>query len=674
MAANSQLSEQALRAYAYLTASFRTKENSADIVDCLLPFISAAILKDPTEPVDVERVRVNLADFGLDIPLYAIEQMLPRLQRDGIVEWNDVAKRHIPNTQTAKTKSSLPQLPEAFDSLEELLSGYAAALDVEEPPLSANWADALISFLKDRYAGRNVKVFKADGVMSSASPEIQSVIVGLFVQDCATNNLEAFSSIEKIYTGIQIEDFVQNIQSLGQSSDYGELWVFYDTSVLLRLLGTSGKLLQNASLEMHNTLQSLGAKTYYLSQNGNEVENILGTLSSAYERGQEIYNETADALTDGEITIGDIRDLAGTFESRLSMLNIFPFIYDYNSRKIEEKFQIDEVEFSEALKSAALRRERIYSVQNALNDAGAVNLMFRLRKGRPARNIGDAKVIFVSRNSLLQREARNFAIRHTDTYDESSIPPVLTNGQITTAAWLADSKTLQPSKLSQELLARCYAAVQPSSEWAEEFGKALEEFKSENPEVVADRANAILFLSAARKAARETTFNDPTLLKKANTVEIFRRAAEEARLAEVERERKSIEERERIKVEHQEALAVAENQWEANATQRAEIARAAGLEEAAGANQSRLERRGEQFAKRVVMGLQALTILSLSGILLLGPSLGEPGSIFRACAWVAVGIVTILAISDLVGISIVRRFFDEVRDWLKDKYINFLAG
>lgn len=673
MASESELSNQALHAYAYLTASFRTQAGSADIIDCLLPFLSVAILRNPSEPVDVERVRENLSDFGLDIPLYAIEQMLPRLQRDGIIEWNDIARRHMPVPERAQEKSQLPQLPEAFDEVELLLSQYAKSLSIDKPPLSETWSDALISFLKDRYSGANVKVFKAEGILSSATPEIQSVLIGMFIQECSIRNPQAFSAIEKIYTGIQIEDFVRNVQSLGQTSDYGDVWIFYDTSVLLRLLGTSGIILKEATLEMHHTLQSLGAKTYFLHQNGNEVENILVTLSSAYERGQEIYNETADALTSGEITIGDIRDLAGTFEARLSQLNVYPFIYDYNARKIEEKFQIDEIAFSDALKSAALRRERIYSVQNALNDAGAVNLMIRMRKGRPSREIGLSKALFVSRNSLLQREARNFAILKTDEYDESSIPPVLTTGQITTAAWLADSKALEPSKLSRELLARCYAAVQPTSEWAEEFGKALEQFKSENPDVVADRANAIIFLTAARKAARETTFNDPTLLKKANTVEIFRRAAQEARAAEEERARAEQIRLAEVSAAHESQLIAARQAWEAESNSNAEAARAEGRSIAEGESRDRLEARGDRFAYRAVASMQILTILAMTAVLLFGPEMKKFGNVAHFLGWIGVAFVTVLAVSDLVGFSLVRRYFDRVRHRVRSRYITFLS-
>ena len=118
------------------------------------------------------------------------------------------------------------------------------------------------------------------------------------------------------------------------------------------------------------------------------MQNILDSLEGAYSRGKEIYGETADAILAGEISIGAIKDLTGTFQTRLGALNIFLFEYNYSVRKSEDSFQIDEKLFAEALKSEALKSERGYSEQNATNDAHVLALILRLRKGRPARDIG----------------------------------------------------------------------------------------------------------------------------------------------------------------------------------------------------------------------------------------------------------------------------------------------
>lgn len=369
--------------------------------------------------------------------------------------------------------------------------------------------------------------------------EIETFLVARFVQVMEARDPHTFADITKVFTGVLIEDFISNIQEVGSPDSYKGLAVFYDTAVLLRLLGTSGLLLQTATLEMHTTLQALGCNTYYFDQTATEVQSILDTIAAAYSRGQEIFGETADAIHHREISIGQIRDLTGTFQTRLGALNVFPFEYNYRARKNEDYFQISESDLAEALKSGALVKDRGYSGTNAANDAGVVALVIRLRRGRPARNIGSSHFILISKNSLLQRVSREFVQNHTDHYDSSSVPPVLTMGQVTTAAWIAATKTLEEHKVSKELLAACYAAVQPSEAWADEFARVMEKFTEENPEFVADRANAMLFLNTARNVARDESLNQPLVLKKINVAELFRKAAE----AEDEASKRADEER-----------------------------------------------------------------------------------------------------------------------------------
>jgi hypothetical protein len=666
--------ERALRAYAYLTASFRTQEQVVDVFDCLTPFLSAAIKEQNDRPVDIQSIVERVKRYGLDVPFYVVEQLLPRLAKQGIIEWNAVAKAFIP-CNSGGGVDDFPALPDSFDAIEPALATYAKSRGISKPPLSVSWSEALIGFLKESYSGRNIRAIQAQGVIVADTPEIESFIVASFLREIAYADSELFDHVVRIYIGVLIEDFITNVQALQQSTDYSRLHIYYDTSILLRALGTSGRILHEATLQMHHTLQALGAKTYYLGHTSTEVENILTTLAAAYERGQEIYNETADALLDGEITIGQIRDLAGTYESRLAKLNVFPLPYDYSVRKNEEYYQVDEIAFSEALKSAALKRERVYSVQNALNDAGAVAVILRLRRGRSAKDIGKSHAIFVSRNSLLQRVARQFAIKNTDHYDEGSIPPVLTTGQITTASWLAEGRTLEPAKVSKELLAACYSAVQPSAEWADEFAHALEEFRKENPDVISDRADALLFLQSARHAARDASFNDPTILKKINTAEMFRKAAEDARRVEEERAAAAAAEHEnQLRRDEERAAAYeAEKSELARSLQEQHEATLAASVEAASSDafmraKAEAEERADRKAGRLgsfVVNLVRLPFALLAAYLIVFVNdIGEPGSAYR---WLAIAFclaITALAICDLVGMPFARRFFDSVRQRL----------
>ena len=669
--------ERALRAYAYLTASFRTEGRVADIFDCLTPFLSAAIKEQSNQPVDIQTIVERVRRYGLDVPFYVVEQLLPRLAKQGVIEWNAVAKAFIP-CDLGNGIEQFPSLPESFDAIEPALSEYAKSKGISNPPLSSSWDEAIINFLKETYSGKNIRTIQAHGVIVADTTEIESFIIASFLQNISEKNVELFDHLVRIYTGVLIEDFISNVQSLQQSTDYSRLNIYYDTSILLRILGTSGTILHEATLQMHHTLQTLGAKTYFLGHTSTEVENILTTLAAAYERGQEIYNETADALLGGEITIGAIRDLAGTYESRLSSLNIFPLSYDYNAHKNEQYFQIDEILFSESLKSAALKKERSYSFQNALNDAGAVAVILRLRRGRSAKDIGKSISIFVSRNSLLQRVARRFAIEHTDHYDEGSIPPVLTTGQITTASWLAEGRNLEPSKISKELLASCYSAVQPSAEWANEFAHALDEFRKEHPDVISDRADALLFLQSARHAARDASFNDPNILKKINTAEMFRNAAEEARRAEeerisaasaekVERERQDAERSAKFEAEKAELVRSITQQHEETLSREKKLTVDRVRDESRRETEDRAKRKSLRLAAFLVNVLRIPFAIVAAYLIVFVNDIGSSGSFIRYFAIFVCLSVTILAVLDLFGLTFVRMLFDKFRNKLSRK-------
>jgi hypothetical protein len=270
--------------------------------------------------------------------------------------------------------------------------------------------------------------------------------------------------------------------------------------------------------------------------------------------------------------------------------------------------------------------------------------VLRLRKGERARDVAQSRYIFVSRNNLLQRVARRFVFEHGD-YDSTNVPPVLTVGQIATIAWFVASKTLEPIKVTKELLANCYNAVRPNTGWAQEFANALDNYKKNNPEEFEARAKSAIFLGAARALAREESLGQTPLLRKVNFAQLLARAAREA------------EERERKK---QDALGDLESAAEA----RGQMIGAMG-------QMARSAQRIQMRARRVVsilkwatvsaavLGITAIYISDESGYLL-------PGSPMRI---ISVAILTTLlgiSILDLFGLKFATRIVQPVENWATD--------
>lgn len=349
--------DRKLRAYAYLTASFRDRRNIHDALDCLMPFVIAALEEQYGSALDLDAIASYVASLGLRIPVYVLEQLTGRLVEGGHVQWDRPLRKHVvsPPTANMDTKQiSDKQIGNAFYQIENRLQGFAAQHGVSQPPLSPNWSDALITFFKSEQASEVMRSVELRGALIGNTSQLESFIIASFVQHCEKHDIDVFSELVTVFTGILIEDFIENIQNIGAPNSFSRLSIYYDTTVLLRLLGTSGRLLQSATSDMHRTLQDLGCRSYYFDFVEVETLRILEALLTAHSTGENLYNETAEAIYSGEISISDVREIAATLTVRLGSLNIFPFVYNFASRKIEDAFQIDETRFAESLMASNL--------------------------------------------------------------------------------------------------------------------------------------------------------------------------------------------------------------------------------------------------------------------------------------------------------------------------------
>lgn len=664
-------SDRAVRAYAYLTASFNVQRDVNDVLDCLLPFVSAVVNRGGgAYPVELQSLSDGLANFGLKIPIYAIQQMLSRLAQRGLLEWNAIARTYMPTRALAEKVDSSPtlSLSESFESLHSEIECFARNLGLDAPLSSSSWPDALIRFLRSEKARDALKTARIKDAIVSNPDDVETFVIARFIQETARLRPDIYSDIIKVFTGILIEDFISNIQETGSDGGYEDLNVFYDTSVLLRLLGTSGDLLRVATLEMHTTLQELHCRTFYFDRTATEVQNILDSLHSSYSRGQEIYGETADAILAQEINIGTIKDLAGTFRERLAEFGIFIFEYNFSSRQNEDIFQIDEGSFAAALKSDALKNDRAYSGQNADNDAHVLALILRLRRGRAARDIGKCRYLFISKNSMLRRVARRFVIDHDDKYDESSIPPIFTVNQITTIAWIAATKKLDEHKISRELLASCYAAIQPSEGWATEFARVFENFQTDNNDLVSARANSMLFLNTARMIARDESLNQPVVLKKLNFAQILRTAAQAEDAAAAKRQEEQERQNLEIKRAQDEMIGVAKQQADAQARadERAKLARATEAKTKVVAD--RLANIVLRFVQIFIFFLFALSLCN--DIFEFWPAPTWQHWLFS----IILGLLTLFSFLDVLGIKFVHGLLLRFHEGLSARFFGTLVG
>lgn len=632
------------KAYAFLYAAFKRTEISSnpvrDALDCLIPFSAPYLNTIVGKQVTVDGVQQYLkSTFGFDIPLYAVEQMFPSLQKSGYIEYNKNIRRHYAKQQTIRHDVIKSEIETDFDYLAEKLSEFANDKGFTQSPPSGTWGEALITFLKSSTDRANVKPAIVKGALLDPG-KLESAIVGAFIKYLHSYQSTHFTKLLNVFMGVLVEEFIASVSEIGAVDLKRPVHVCYDTGVLLRLLGCSGKLLKTATDELTRYLQDLGYQTYYFSGNETEVAGILDTLIHVKDTGGELEGETAEAISLGEVNMTQIRMLQNTFPERLAALGVFPADRLEPSVSDNAKHQIDERGFTVYLKEQALAKRRSYSIQNRENDAGYLAAIMRLRKRVTTRDLASCGYIFVTSNKLLAQVSRRYLIMQK-VIKPQHCPPILSVGQIATIAWLMKDQALVPEKAGRELLSNCFAAVRPDQEWFRHFRAGVEEVKGNIEEYGKDPSN-VLTLQAARRIAQEQSFGESAIVRELNMVEILSRAEQENERALREKESQAAADREAAV---QSAVAEARREADSlNAANRREVA----------------YRKADSIVRFLkLLAVAAFIVASGYAIYLSNIGSATVESLILSGLFL---FINALSFMDLLGVKLVRRIFARLRE------------
>jgi hypothetical protein len=546
-----QGASRAAKTYAFLQATFARSASSdspvRDAVECLVPFIRPFLLKYPGRQVDLTALQEFLkSNFCLEVPLCALHQLLPSLAKLGYAEYRKATKIYVAKSTKDASKDEVDKFSLAkeeidteFDEITKRLELYANDLGAAIIPPSGSWGATVISFLKLKLPEETPKFALVKGAMINPHVIERTVVAG-FIRDSYYKEPHYFQMILRIFMGSLIEDLISTIGGVGSRDHLKKLVVFYDTDVLMRALGCCGFLLQDATVEMTRYLQDIGIREIlYFSGNETEVIGILDAILNKKQTGGEIYGETADALTNNEISYAKLLSLKGTYGTDLGLLNVFPAKDYENYDPNLNQYQIDEKGFAETIASRAARAGKTYGDKNKENDANYVAQVVRLRRGFRTRDFAESRFMFVTTNTLLTSAARQFLTK-AKVLRDSDCPAVLHVGQASTIAWLMKDKKLQSQSAGRELLANCYAAVQPDSAWFQAFRESVEKTVG-NLETYAEDATNNLVLQAARRIAKDATFGNAAIMRTLPIAELIERSnrAAEKRIEEIRQQERA---------------------------------------------------------------------------------------------------------------------------------------
>lgn len=662
------------KAYAFLYAAFRRTEISAnpvrDALDCFVHFIAPYTNKISGHQVTSANIQEYLRDqIGFDIPLYAIDQLIVTLSQSGFVEYRKNVRAYFAVIHENGFDVAKVEIETDFDDISDKLRAYAKSVGYQiDPPPSGSWGDALIRFLRAQSDQPAAKIAKVRNVLLDPA-KVEGSVVGAFIRKLHRDSEEQFERILRVFMGVIIEDFISEISEIGSLSLEKPVSVYYDTALLLRQLGCSGKALQTATEELTRYLQDLGANIFFLSGNEAEVAGIIDTIVFIRDTGKELEGETAAAIAAGEVSTSDLRLLKNGFVERLAAFNIFPAGDIEKDIQGNARYQIDEKAFSEHLKAVARKNGRAYSQHNSQNDANYLGAMMRLRKGARPRDLADCGHVFVTSNKLLATASRRFLLEQRAIVSVT-FPPIISVGQMATIAWLLKDHSIPPEKAGRELLANCFAAIRPDAEWFGFFREGMEKVTGSLDDYSKQNANA-LTLQAARRIAQEESFGNSAIVKQLNMAEILSRAEQEQQKTESQRAAAELlarqeheEEKRRLQTEATEQLAKAKAAAQAAQNQAVRLATERARAETLESVKTKNAETGARRAATVVGALQLILFVLLFAAIATSFYLNAIGASASSVAiYISAALIppNMLAFADLLGWPWVRTALDRLR-------------
>lgn len=496
-----------------------TVDRGQDYLDYLRPFILQVLVDHELDPVTDRVVQDHIRrQFGLDIPERAIQVVLKRLSKKVSLKKEMGVYRitgTLPDPGIAAEKSK------AERHIQAVVSGLKefSKTTINPIPTSDEAVTAIIVFLTKfdiqyiRYYLRGTTIPTLEG-----DHESHIVLVSEYVLGLQKTNPERFDSFMVMVQGHMLANALLCPDLQFAPKTYKGMTFYLDTPLLVRRLGLEGEHKKAAIENLIRLLHNLGA--------------TVATFSHSYEELEHVIIGAADYVDARAGRSAIVMEARRTGTTRSDLLLLAEKIDDkLREAKIEvkatarytEAFQIDEAAFEEALKD-----EVSYFNPRAIEyDISSVRSIYVLREHTSPTSVEKSRAVLVTSNSGFARAAFEYGLEHQETRVVSS---VITDFSLANIAWLK-APMGAPSLPTTEVLAFCYAALQPSKELLSKYLTEIDKLEKQGK--ITERDHQLLRSSTlAHVELVHLTLGDENALTEETVTETLRRVTNEIKKEE----------------------------------------------------------------------------------------------------------------------------------------------
>lgn len=484
-----------------------------DNIDLIIPFVlyyfeNSTSLK-PNEIVSISDAKSYIEEeFGLKILSNIMEIIFNRLSFNSYGYLKKEKKNFYITAKRYDTTEFKLSRKQNELSQHIVLNNFYNFLDSKKINYQKEEAkNSLISYLcnygKDVISQNEVIIEKHD---------FWNYKVGEFIQFLAEYDTDTYELVKDIAKGGMISSVI-----FGSSNSYHtdkmfrNTELYYDTPLLMYLLGYSGEALQESIKELTNLLQKQNAKICYFRHNLEELEGILNAYTNLYNQNKLLQSYNFDYFISKKIKPETISEYIALLEKNLSNHGLaLKDTPDYT----KQKRNIDWIKFDNYLQESIPYN----NPDRRKNDIESLAAIYRLRKNTKYSEYETCRALFVATNKTLVYHAK-----HYFKYDEKKygVPAIVDDTFLTALMWLKNDNSSE-SLPNLKIISDALASQSLSSDFWNAFIEKVQKFEAENV-ITSDEAIRLKVDIFTKKNVYDVTNGDIDKLDHSSMLEILQR-------------------------------------------------------------------------------------------------------------------------------------------------------
>ena len=465
--------------------SYNWEQSKKDIIDSYIPLICNSIRSKTYSKITRENVQDDFQEFyGINIPLGAIETILKRMARDGLLnkqtgEW---LVNYEKVCEAVKTNEK-DELDTAFQELVLDLNKYSKeSFSVE---LSTEEIEAgIIAFFKDY----DLDLLFANNNGDSVLPKVKEskkakYIIAKFITDLQSKDPRKFKTVLKLAKGYAIASLITYEDIQNYSGNLNDVEIYLDAPIIFNLLGLNGDSNLKLGQELIDSLKHNGAKLKVFDLNYGEV---IKTIQDAIKR---LNSRNFDITKSSRVLRTAIRENISAQQLQIKLNQLESMLKHHSISKVgtpslsptEHKYQIDETKLTKTIEDLYKKNEShktpVYISEKIERDVEAISGIFKIRKQTRATSLKSSKAILITSNEQIAYAAK---VHERNEWEFKSIIPVcVTDIFLSTILW-ANYPTKNDNLNIRQLISECYNIIELDNRLLSKFYEDINKMHKEN--------------------------------------------------------------------------------------------------------------------------------------------------------------------------------------------------